>query len=104
MFDEGDSTETIETSNLESENDFINNNMKLLNGNIKRRRIISTCSEDSINGIINNLENISTSFSWSKNNLNSILHHFEIDAGIKANINSNSTRIDIFSLLFSKEK
>jgi hypothetical protein len=38
------------------------------------------------------------------NNFNPIVHHFnEIDVGIKANINSNSIRFDVFSLFFSKE-
>jgi hypothetical protein len=98
-----DSTEKMKTWDLADEDNIINNNMKLLNGNRKRRRIINTCSEDSINENINNFGNTSTSFSWPKNNLNPILHHFETDAGIKENRNSNSTRFDVFSLFFSKE-
>ena len=76
--------------------------MKILNVNNKKHKI--KYLKDS------NIENIDdftdefTNFSWSDKKLKLVLHHFnEKNAGIKVNINSESRRLDVFSLYFSKK-
>lgn len=74
--------------------------------NRKRPRILSTSSEEKSSEVPANIE---TSYQtgillWSKTNLMPKLHIFdEQNAGVKGNLNPESTPLDAFQMIFSEE-
>lgn len=73
--------------------------------NRKRPRTLSTSSEEESSEIPANIETShQTGILWSKTNLMPKLHIFEEQtAGIKGNLNPESTPLDAFQMIFSEE-
>lgn len=92
----------------DSEDIEINNGIVMCKRKNKRRRILSTSTDEENLNPNSNLENFDademlSSFSWSKNNFKPIIHAFNNQhSGVKGNL-TESTPLDAFQLFFSEE-